>query len=130
MASESPPVGNFMKVCALCGRTIEPRKKWSRNWESVKYCSERCRRSKGNPQHEAKILELLNQRASSSSLCPSEVLPLELRKDKSKMEEVRQAARRLVQQGLLVITQKGQIVDPSTAKGPIRLKLSSKGLKV
>ncbi len=39
------------------------------------------------------------------------------------MEEVRSVARRLVADGRLVITQRGQVVDPSTAKGPIRLKL-------
>lgn len=32
------------KPCAECGRTITWRKKWERDWESVKYCSEACRR--------------------------------------------------------------------------------------
>lgn len=39
------------------------------------------------------------------------------------MEDVRRAARRLVAKGLLEITQNNQLVDPSTAKGPIRLRL-------
>jgi DNA-binding GntR family transcriptional regulator len=38
------------------------------------------------------------------------------------MEPVREAARRLVAQGALDITQKGHVVDGSTAKGPIRLR--------
>jgi hypothetical protein len=38
------------------------------------------------------------------------------------MEQTRQAARRLVAKEEIVILQKGQIVDPSTAKGPIRLR--------
>ncbi|MSW38355.1 MAG: DUF2256 domain-containing protein [Actinobacteria bacterium] len=33
------------KVCAKCGLLFEWRKKWSRDWESVKYCSDRCRRN-------------------------------------------------------------------------------------
>jgi hypothetical protein len=39
------------------------------------------------------------------------------------MEPSRRAARRLVAQGLVEITQKGRVVDPSTAKGPIRIRL-------
>ncbi|KQX65935.1 DUF2256 and DUF3253 domain-containing protein [Angustibacter sp. Root456] len=32
------------KTCASCGRRIEWRKKWERDWESVRYCSTACRR--------------------------------------------------------------------------------------
>jgi hypothetical protein len=39
------------------------------------------------------------------------------------MEDIRRAARRLVAKDLLQITQNNQVVDPSTAKGPIRLRL-------
>ena len=35
------------KTCATCGRPFNWRKKWARDWESVRYCSERCRRAKG-----------------------------------------------------------------------------------
>jgi hypothetical protein len=34
------------KVCAHCGREFEWRKKWARDWERVKYCSERCKAGK------------------------------------------------------------------------------------
>jgi hypothetical protein len=33
------------KACVHCGRDFEWRKKWARDWENVKYCSEKCRRS-------------------------------------------------------------------------------------
>lgn len=33
------------KICPICERPFNWRKKWEKNWESVKYCSERCRRS-------------------------------------------------------------------------------------
>ena len=33
------------------------------------------------------------------------------------------AARRLVDAGRIEIIQRGRVVDPSTAKGPIRLRL-------
>jgi len=31
------------KVCAHCSLPFTWRKKWERDWEQVKYCSERCR---------------------------------------------------------------------------------------
>ncbi|PHQ28013.1 DUF2256 domain-containing protein [Leeuwenhoekiella nanhaiensis] len=34
------------KICATCGKPFTWRKKWEKNWDDVKYCSERCRRSK------------------------------------------------------------------------------------
>jgi len=33
------------KHCASCGRPFTWRKKWARDWEAVRYCSERCRRA-------------------------------------------------------------------------------------
>ena len=33
------------KVCLTCGKPFAWRKKWTRDWGHVKYCSERCRRS-------------------------------------------------------------------------------------
>jgi len=34
------------KVCVVCKLSFTWRKKWEKNWESVKYCSERCRKNK------------------------------------------------------------------------------------
>ncbi|MBA2374747.1 MAG: DUF2256 domain-containing protein [Actinomycetota bacterium] len=31
------------KVCPVCGLSFAWRKKWERDWESVVYCSKRCR---------------------------------------------------------------------------------------
>lgn len=31
------------KPCEQCGRPMTWRKAWARNWEAVKYCSDRCR---------------------------------------------------------------------------------------
>ncbi len=35
------------KICAACARPFAWRKKGARDWEAVRYCSERCRRTKG-----------------------------------------------------------------------------------
>ncbi|WP_460527501.1 DUF2256 domain-containing protein [Chitinimonas naiadis] len=40
------------KLCAVCGRPFAWRKKWARDWDQVRYCSDRCRRArqeKGTP---------------------------------------------------------------------------------
>lgn len=32
------------KICPVCGRPFAWRKKWARDWEQVRFCSDRCRR--------------------------------------------------------------------------------------
>jgi hypothetical protein len=32
------------KPCVACGRLMTWRKKWEKNWEQVKYCSDACRK--------------------------------------------------------------------------------------
>ncbi|AWG21212.1 MULTISPECIES: DUF2256 domain-containing protein [Flavobacterium] len=34
------------KICVVCQRPFSWRKKWEKNWDAVKYCSERCRNTK------------------------------------------------------------------------------------
>lgn len=113
------------KICARCARVIEPRKKWARNWEQIKYCSDQCRKNSYAQSYELRILNLLRTRGTGKTICPSELLADSDKKNKALMEKVRISARHLVSRGVIVITQKGQIVDPSTAKGPIRLKLKN-----
>jgi hypothetical protein len=33
------------KDCQVCGRPFTWRRKWAKNWDEVRYCSERCRRN-------------------------------------------------------------------------------------
>lgn len=114
------------KTCASCGRRIEWRKKWASNWDEVRYCSDACRRRKVTREDaalEAKILELLGQRAATSTICPSEAARAVGGEEwRDLMEPARRAARRLVAGGEVTITQRGVPVDPSTAKGPIRIR--------
>ncbi|WP_339662466.1 DUF2256 domain-containing protein [uncultured Polaribacter sp.] len=37
------------KNCPICNRPFTWRKKWEKNWENVKYYSEKCRRNKTAP---------------------------------------------------------------------------------
>lgn len=40
------------KTCATCGKPFVWRKKWARDWDAVKYCSDRCRTA-GKPGQSA-----------------------------------------------------------------------------
>ena len=119
------------KTCKACGRAFAWRKKWEKDWDVVKYCSDACRGNKpgeADAALEAAILQLLAERGRDKTICPSEAAKLVGGKDTRQaweglMEPARAAARRLVAQGKIVITQGGRVVDGSTAKGPIRLKL-------
>ncbi len=123
------------KVCGSCGRTIEWRRKWAKNWDDVRWCSDACRSrkvSEVDKDLEASILALLDQRAAGATICPSEAARSVASENggiddewRELMEPARRAARRLVAADLVDITQKGQVVDPSTAKGPIRIRRRS-----
>ena len=114
------------KTCVACGRQIEWRKKWERDWDGVRYCSDRCRRHRVTPTDRAleqEILDLLAQRGAGKTICPSEAARAVGKDDwRALMEPARAAARRLVASDDVEITQGGHVVDPSTAKGPIRIR--------
>ena len=113
------------KTCVSCGRTITWRKKWERDWEQVRYCSDGCRRTKPDSTDQAleqAILTLLDTRSRAGTICPSEAARVVAQDWQQLMEPSRQAARRLVAAGEVEITQGGRVVDPSRAKGPIRIR--------
>ncbi|PIQ38760.1 MAG: hypothetical protein COW59_00275 [Lysobacterales bacterium CG17_big_fil_post_rev_8_21_14_2_50_64_11] len=39
------------KICAACQRPFAWRRKWALVWEQVRYCSERCRRTRPQRWH-------------------------------------------------------------------------------
>jgi hypothetical protein len=119
------------KPCRTCGRTITWRKKWARDWDDVQYCSDACRRSRPGPTDaalERSVLDLLDARARGATVCPSEAARAVGGDDwRPLMEPARSAARRLVARGEVEITQGGRVVDGSTAKGPIRIRRTTRG---
>ena len=137
------------KTCRSCGRRIEWRAAWAKHWEDVAYCSDACRSRKVRPvdrELEASILRLIGERAATATICPSEAARAVAGAQRAEasggggpsddatargepddawralMEPARRAARRLVAAGEVEITQGGRVVDPSTAKGPIRVR--------
>lgn len=123
------------KVCDVCGRRIEWRRAWAADWEAVRYCSKACR-GRGvtdlDRDLETTTRWMLSKRGASGSICPSEVARYVHGRTgaggpgedgwRELMEPARMAARRLVAAGEVQITQRGSVVDPSTAKGPVRVR--------
>jgi hypothetical protein len=35
-----------IKICLVCERPFSWRKKWEKDWENVKYCSDKCKKLK------------------------------------------------------------------------------------
>lgn len=114
------------RICVSCGRTIAWRKAWERDWEQIRYCSSACRRrgvTATDTALEESITTLLAARPGGATICPSEAARAVGGDDwRPLMEPARRAARRLVAAGAIEITQGGRVVDPSTARGPIRLR--------
>jgi Protein of unknown function (DUF3253) len=71
------------------------------------------------------IFTLLAQRRPGASICPSDAARAVYSTVdwRAAMPAMRAVAAQLVAQGKLVVTQGGNIVDITTAKGPIRLRL-------
>ncbi|MCW2298107.1 DUF3253 domain-containing protein [Rhodococcus erythropolis] len=71
----------------------------------------------------AKIRELLNARSAESSICPSDVARAAAPDNwRPLMDPVREAARHMVADGEVQITQGGEVVDPESVRGPIRIR--------
>ena len=118
----SPPA----RWCASCGRAIEWRARWADTWDEIRYCSAACRRRRVRASDRAledAITGLLSARARDATICPSEAARAVGGDEwRGLMDDARAAARRLVVAGRVEIVQRGRVVDPSTAKGPIRVR--------
>lgn len=118
------------KLCVVCARPITWRKKWERDWENVRYCSDACRRVRRSLELaqsdgaglEAEVLRRVHALRSGATVCPSEIAR-HLSPDDwpSLMPELKCAVRRLAAAGRLRVLQSGRKVDAAAARGPIRL---------
>ena len=80
------------------------------------------------PDLERAILDLLDRRAPNT-ICPSDVAREVGTAEgwRDLMDPVRAAAQRLVEAGELEVTQRGEIVDLPTARGPVRFRRPADG---
>ena len=71
---------------------------------------------------ESTIGELLDQRSEGKTICPSEAArAIGGKQWRDLMHDAREAAARMADRGEAVVTQKGQVVDGRSARGPIRI---------
>lgn len=76
------------------------------------------------------ILTQVADRGPQKTICPSEVArTLGGEEWRSLMSIVRDVGAELLAEGLIEVTQKGNPVHPLTAKGPIRFRITSRGLR-
>lgn len=77
-------------------------------------------------QLERAILELLDGRAPTATICPSDAARAVYAGDddgwRALMEPARRATRRLMEAGAVEITQGGRRVEPDEVHGPIRVR--------
>lgn len=117
------------KFCAVCGRRIEWRKKWERDWASVRACSDRCKRTRldeVDTRLEQGVRALCAARGRGKTICPSEAARLVGGEDEAVwgglMERARWAVNRLCAAGVVEMTQGGRVVDWSAARGAVRVR--------
>ena len=118
------------KICRTCGKAFAWSEGRARDWDVAKYCSQACSgyaKGERDKELEDAILELLAERGEGKTICPSDAAKrvggIAARRDwEGLMQPTREAARRLVKAGKIVMTQNGRVVDAEIAKGAIRLR--------
>jgi hypothetical protein len=77
---------------------------------------------------ERTVVELLGRRRSEASICPSDAArAVDPEAWRDLMPDARAAAGRLVDAGVVEVTQGGEVVDVRTARGPVRIRRASPG---
>lgn len=119
------------KTCERCGRRITWRKKWARDWDQVRYCSQSCR--SGNRTTDAELDDFLltliaaqpRRRVDVLGEIDARVVRAGLATSAEVREQVRRSARRLSARGLVIIRQGGHVVDASLLKGDFSVELAT-----
>lgn len=71
------------------------------------------------------LLRYAERRGANKTFCPSEAARALAKDWRPLMSEVRRVAARMVEEGILVCTQRGEVAHPLLSRGAIRLKLAA-----
>jgi len=82
--------------------------------------------SPDKPAIRSAILDLLAKRSAGATICPSEAARQVDPNDwRALMPNIRAIAAAMEKEEILEICQRGKMIDPTTIRGPIRLRLKS-----
>ena len=117
------------KTCCSCGRPIAGHSPRQHPRPSLRYCSGSCRRrgvNRTDVRLEQAIIELLTGCPDGATIDP-EAAARRVCGDawRSLIEPTHRAARRLVADGRVVITRDGRVVDASSSRGSIGIRLAA-----
>jgi hypothetical protein len=106
---------------------MEWRKAWEKNWDSIRYCSDSCRRDKFDKKStnvRETILAMTKTAGKSKPVPATDVAqslwPLEW---ETRLEEVRRVARLLHHEKLITILQNGKPITDLNFKGPVHFTI-------
>lgn len=105
------------------------RKAWEKNWDSIRYCSDACRRQKLDktalPVRQA-LLELVRKAGPGKLSDPLEIAQKLWPTDwQGHAEEVRRVVRQLASEGYIELFQEGRRIEELNFKGPIKIRQAS-----
>ncbi len=105
---------------------MEWRKAWEKNWDSMRYCSDSCRRHKldKNSIHIREAILLLTKKSAPSRPVTQEDIVKYLwpHEGMTRLEEVRRIARILHSEKLITIIQNGRPISDLNFKGPVQFR--------
>jgi hypothetical protein len=109
------------------------RKAWARSWDEVRYCSSACRIRRVGPVDRAledALRGLLEAAPRNATVDPDDAVDVVAATGSTSRAELREparsAARRLVAQGVAEVVERGRVVDPSRATGPMALRRTAR----
>jgi hypothetical protein len=112
------------KPCARCGRPIAWRRKWERDWDAVRYCSDRCRRARPSARDRAAedaILEALRAVPIGRPVALEGLLSPAADPEGDR-DALLDAARRLAAAGAVELLAAGRAIDPAEARGRLEVR--------
>lgn len=114
------------KSCIVCGRSFGWRKRWGASWAEIQHCSPKCARRRMtavDTRLEQAIVELLQAAPNGAMISPNDAARLTGRGWRSLTDRARDAARRLCARGAIEFVQGDRVVNASSAKGPVKVRL-------
>ena len=110
------------KHCLSCGRPFSEQKRWEKNWDEVKYCSQKCRTNKWDKKFKDLAQFILNNGHLNNHEIEENYFQ---KKNKNSSEIVKSVCRRLHLSGEITILQKGKPISSTNFRGKYDIKINN-----